>query len=46
MKMKPRYEVVAIDAKGSVGGIIIIWNPVEVKADYWIGMQRILTGHF
>lgn len=33
-KMKPRYEVVAMDVKGSAGGITIIWNPTEVKVDY------------
>lgn len=44
--MKPRYEAVAMDAKGSGGGITIIWNLAEVKADYWIGMQHILTGRF
>jgi len=43
-KMKPRYEAVAIYAKGIAGGIAILWNPVEVKEYYWIGMQHILTG--
>lgn len=33
-KMKPRYEAVATDVKGSAGGIAILWNPTEVKADY------------
>jgi len=32
-KIKLRYEQVTIDPKGSVGGIAILWNPVEVLAD-------------
>lgn len=35
-----------IDTKGSTGGITILWNPVEILADYWIGMKRILMGKF
>jgi len=45
-KMKLRYEGMATYAKGSAGGIAILWNPTEVTVDYWIGMQRILTGRF
>ena len=45
-KIKPRYERVTIDAKGSAGGVAIIWNPAEVLTDWWIGMPRILTGRF
>lgn len=45
-KITPRYEQVTIDAKGSAGGIAIIWNPVEVLSDWWMGMPRILTGRF
>ena len=37
--MKPRYEVVALDAKGSAGGISILWNPTEIMVDYWIEMS-------
>jgi len=36
--MKRRYEVVATDENRSEGGIGIIWNPSEIKADYWIQM--------
>ena len=35
-----------IDARGSVGGIAILWNPTEITVDYWIGMKRILMGQF
>ena len=45
-KIKPRYEHVTIDPKGSVGGIAILWNPAEVLADWWIRMPRILTERF
>lgn len=41
-KFKPTYECMALDAKGSAGGITILWNPTEVTADLWIGMKRIL----
>lgn len=44
--MKPRFKVVALDAKGSAGGITILWNLTKVMVDYWIGMLRILTGRF
>jgi len=43
-KIKPRYECTTIDVRGSVGGIVILWNPAEITMDYWIGMKRILTG--
>jgi len=33
-KIKPKYECMTIDAKGSVGGIAILWNPIEITADY------------
>lgn len=45
-KIKPTYEFMIIDAKGSVGGIAILWNPTEVTVDYSIGMKMILTGRF
>lgn len=45
-KMKPRYEAVAKDAKGSAGGIATIWNPTEVKENYWVGMKHILIVQF
>ena len=43
-KIKPRYECMTIDAKGSVGGIRILWNLAEITMDYWVAMKRILTG--
>ena len=43
-KIKPTYEQVTIDAKGSVGGIAVIWNPTEFITNWWIVMPRILTG--
>jgi len=45
-KLKPRYECMAIDAKGSAGGIAILWNPVEITMDYWVGVKRTLMGQF
>ena len=45
-KIKPRYEQVTIDAKGSAGGIIILWNLAEVLTDWWIRIPRILIGRF
>lgn len=45
-KINPRYEQVTIDAKGSVGGILVIWNRAEILSDWWIGMPRILTSRF
>lgn len=45
-KIKPRYEQVTIDAKGSAGGIAVIWNPAEIIIDWWIGMPKILIGRF
>ena len=43
-KIKPRYEKVTIDAKGSMGGITVICNPAELRTDWWIRMPRVLTG--
>lgn len=43
-KIKPIYE--CMNAKGSAGGIAILWNSAEVTIDYWIGMKRILSGRF
>jgi len=45
-KIKPKYECMTIDAKGSAGGIAILWNPAQITVDYWVGMKRILTGWF
>jgi len=45
-KIKPTYECMTLDAKGSAGGIAIFWNPTEVIVDHWIGMKRILLGIF
>lgn len=45
-KIKPTYKCMALDEKGSTGGIAIFWNPTEVTADHWIGMKRILSGRF
>jgi len=41
-KIKPKYECMTIDVKGSVGGITILWNLAEITVDYWVGMKRIL----
>lgn len=45
-KIKPYYESMTIDAKGSAGGIVILWNTREVMVELWIGMQRILSRRF
>lgn len=33
-RIHPKYEVVAIDAKGSAGGISILWNPAKVIMEF------------
>ena len=43
---KMQYEVMAIDARGTSGGIAILWNGAEIVADRWIGLPRILTATF
>jgi len=35
-----------VEAKGSAGGVAILWNPTKVVVDLWIGMRRILSGRF
>lgn len=45
-KIKPKYEQVTLDDKGSARGIAILWNPAEVIKDLWIGMPKILTRKF
>ena len=30
LSFKLPYEVIALDSRGSVGGPIILWNPIEV----------------
>lgn len=41
---KNRYEMMGQDAIGSVGGLVIIWNPKEIQFSNWISFPRILTG--
>ena len=36
----------AIDSRGTAGGIAILWNPTEIVAEEWMGLPRILTGNF
>lgn len=31
--MPPKYEVVALDARGSAGGVSIRWNPTKILFD-------------
>ena len=31
-RLKPHYEVMAIDANGTAGGTAILWNPSELEA--------------
>eukprot|EP00253_Pinus_taeda_P020494 PITA_20494 len=45
-KMKPMYEVMAQDANGTEGGIVVLWNPEEVIFENWINLPRILSGMF
>ena len=35
MFLKPKYEVVSSDARGSVGGISILWNPTKIRVEGW-----------
>ena len=43
---KTQYEVMAIDSVGMSGGIAILWNGAEIRAEGWIGFPRILTATF
>lgn len=45
-KIKPTYECMTLDAKGSAGGTAILWNPAEVIVDNWIRTKRILSWRF
>lgn len=45
-KIKPSYEIMTLDSKGSARSIAILWNPAEVMVDLWIGMRRILSRRF
>lgn len=36
----------AIDSRGSAGGIAMLWNPTNIMVDFWIGLHRILIGLF
>lgn len=38
----PTYEVMAQDARGSVRGLAILWNPTEVNFKDWVSVPRIL----
>ena len=43
---KPYFEVMAIDSRGTSGGIAILWNPAEIVVEGWIGLSGILSGTF
>ena len=43
---KLNYEVMAIDSVGTSGGIAILWNGAEMRANGWMGFHRILTATF
>eukprot|EP00253_Pinus_taeda_P023904 PITA_23904 len=43
-KSNSKFEVMAQDAEGSVGGLAILWNPEEVTFENWISLPRILSG--
>ena len=40
----PHYEVMVIDARGTMRGIATLQNPDEVIADDWFGLQCSLSG--
>lgn len=46
LNLKPHYEVVAQDSKGSAIGISILWNPIESTFECWVNMPQILLGNF
>lgn len=45
-KGNTRYEIMAQDAIGSVGGLAIIWNMEEIQFENWISLPWILSGTF
>jgi len=45
-KIKPKCGCMTIDAKGSIGGITILWKLTKILVDYWIGMKRVHIGKF
>lgn len=36
----------AQDANGSIGGLMIIWNPREVCIEDWVSLPKILSSKF
>jgi len=42
----PYYETVTQDARGSDGGLTILWNPGEIIFEDWVSFPRILIGKF
>lgn len=45
-KLKLGYEVMALDAVETAGGLEILWNPEEIIFESWYSLPRILTGLF
>lgn len=45
-RMRSKYEVVVLDARGNVVGITILWNPSEILFHEWCIMPHILLGRF
>ena len=45
-KMKLGYEVMALDATATAGGLAILWNSEEVIFEHWFTLPRILSGLF
>jgi len=43
-KNSSSYEMMGLDAIGSAGGLIIIWNPDEINFSNWMSLPRILSG--
>lgn len=46
LSFKLPYEVIALDSRGSVGGLTILWNPAEVVFEDWVSSPWMLTEHF
>lgn len=45
-KLKLGYEVMALDAVETAGGLEILWNPEDIVFESWFSLSRILTGLF
>ena len=42
----PHYEYMAIDSRGTAGGIAVLWNLAKIVVEGWLAFPRILSGCF